>query len=387
MLNFNLSENQRNILNSLEKILLNFNDDYWSNCDKNKTFPNEFYDIMATHGWLGITMPKEYGGIGLGITEAALMMMNVAKIGGMSAASSIHMNIFAPKSIEKFAKEEERSLWLPEIIKGKKKLCFAVTEADAGLNTTAIKTEAKLIGKHYYLKGSKIWTSTAQVADKIMILARTTKYNKKNPTSGLSLFYTDYNRKYIETSIINKMGRDSVDSNILYFENLRIPKNHLIGSEGNGFKYILQSLNPERILIAAESIGLAENVLYKATDYSKNRIVFNRPIGQNQSIQHPLAKTYINIEACKLLTLKAATLYDKGIDCSIESNAAKYLSAETGLEACKTSISTHGGMGYAKDYHVERLFREMLIPYLAPISQQLVLCYIAEKALGLPKSY
>ena len=332
-------------------------------------------------------MPTEFGGSNLGVTEAALMMMLISEKGGMTAASSIHMNIFGPSSIVKFGTKEQKERWLPNIISGQTKMCFAVTEPDTGLDTTRLKTKAERNENYYLINGRKIWTSTAQITNKIMIIARTSKRENGNPTKGLSLFYTDFNRDSIEARIINKMGRAAVDTNELFIDDLKAPIEDIIGEEGKGFSYLIHSLNPERILVAAEAYGIAKNALERAVNYANERNVFDRLIGKNQSIQHPLAEAWAKLESVKLLILKAANLYDNNKSCGVEANAAKFLAAEYGMEICKQAIATHGGMGYAKEYHVERLFREMMIPYLAPVSQQLVLSYIAEKALGLPKSY
>jgi len=386
-MNFSLTNEQIELIEAVKNTLKIFDDRYWLKVDTENTFPSKFVQIMAEGGWLGIAMPEEYGGSNLGIMEAALMMMTVAEIGGMTAASSIHMNIFGPSSLVKFGNNNQKKEWLPNIIKGKNQMCFAVTEPDSGLDTTRLKTIAILNGNYYNVNGRKIWTSTAQIADKIMILARTSKRKNSSPTNGLSLFYTDFDKQKIEARIIDKMGRNAVDTNELFIDNLKIHKKDLIGEEGKGFHYIIHSLNPERILVAAEAYGIAKNALDRAVKYANERIVFEQPIGKNQSIQHPLADGWAKIEAAKLMFLKAASLYDKNLPCGLEANAAKYLAAEFGMEICKQAIATHGGMGYAKEFHVERLFREMMIPYLAPISQQLVLCYLAERALGLPKSY
>ncbi|MEM7745580.1 MAG: acyl-CoA dehydrogenase family protein [Pseudomonadota bacterium] len=386
-MDFRLTDDQRSLVEGVEATLRPFDDAYWLDCDRAARFPAEFVAAMAEGGWLGIALPEDVGGAGLGVTEAALMMLEVAKKAGMSGASAIHMNIFGPKAIDKFGTGEQRGKWLPELISGKVKTCFAVTEPNTGLDTTKLATKAVRQGERYTINGRKIWTSTAQVADKIMLLARTAEYDEAAPTRGLSLFYTDLDREAVDVRLIEKMGRAAVDTNELFIDNLTIPADDLIGEEGEGFRYILQSLNPERILIAAEAVGIGLQALDRAASYAREREVFGRPIGQNQGIQHPLAEYWAKLEAAKLLTLKAATLSDAGEPCGVEANAAKYLAAETGLEACRQAIATHGGMGYAKEYHVERLFREIMIPYLAPISQQLALCYVAERALGLPKSY
>jgi len=298
------------------------------------------------------------------------------------------MNIFGLNPVVVFGTAEQKRRWLPPLIRGVEKACFAVTEPNAGLNTAKITTAAQRDGDHYVLRGQKIWISTAQVATKMLILARTAPTKKSDkPTAGLSLFYTDLDRRYVEVREIEKMGRKAVDSNLLFIEELPVPVADRIGEDGKGFDYILHGLNPERILIAAEAIGLGRAALQRAVAYAKERVVFDRPIGQNQAIQHPLARCWMELEAANLMVFKAAALYDKGEPCGAEANAAKYLAAEACFHACEQAMLTHGGMGYAKEYHIERYLREAMIPRLAPVSPQLILCFIAEKVLGLPKSY
>ncbi|MED5227687.1 MAG: acyl-CoA dehydrogenase, partial [Pseudomonadota bacterium] len=307
---------------------------------------------------------------------------------GMSGASALHMNIFGLKPVEIFGDEEQRERFLPPLIAGKEKACFAVTEPDVGLDTTKLKTKATPDGNGYIVNGTKVWTSTAQVAKKVLLLTRTTDVEDvRKPTEGLTLFYTDLDRESIEIREIDKMGRKAVDTNMLFIDGLKIPIEDRIGEEGMGFRYILDGMNPERILIAAEAIGIGRAALNRATQYAKDRVVFGRPIGKNQGIQHPLAKCWAELEAANLMTMKAAALFDSGQPCGPEANAAKYLAAEAGFEACQTAIMTHGGFGYAKEYQVERYLREVMIARIAPISPQLVLSFLAEKVLGLPKSY
>jgi acyl-CoA dehydrogenase len=344
---------------------------------------------MAEGGWLGIAMPEAYGGAGLGISEAAIMMQAVAESGAaMSGASSIHMNIFGLQPVIVFGRDEQKARMLPPLIQGREKACFAVTEPDAGLNTTELKTRAERVDGGYRLTGTKIWISTAQVADKVLILARTTPLHEvRRKTEGLTLFYTDLDRDRIEVREIPKMGRSAVDSNMLFIDGLFVPEADRIGPEGQGFGAILHGLNPERILIAAEAVGIGRAALRKAAGYARDRVVFGRPIGQNQAIQHPLARAWAELEAANLMMFRAATLYDAGRDCGAEANAAKYLAAESAFRACEAAVMTHGGMGYAKEYHVERYLRESLIPRIAPVSPHMILNFIAEKVLGLPKSY
>jgi acyl-CoA dehydrogenase len=388
-MDFSLSADQLAIRTAIEKICAGFDADYWLQKDTAGGFPLDFHQALARDGWLGVAMPEQYGGAGLGVTEAAIMMQAIAQSGaGMSGASAVHMNIFGLNPVVVFGSDEQKRRWLPPLIKGEDKACFCVTEPDAGLNTTRLKTKAVRDGDHYLVSGQKIWISTAQVTNKMLLLARTTPLETtRKPAQGLSLFYTDVDRRFVEAREIPKMGRKAVDSNQVFIDGLRVPAADRIGEEGKGFGYILHGLNPERILIGAEAVGLGKAALRRAADYAKERIVFDRPIGSNQGIQHPLAQRWIELEAAELLVHKAAALYDGGKACGAEANAAKYFAGETGFRACETAVMTHGGMGYAKEYHVERYLRESLIPRIAPVSPQLILCFIAEKVLGLPKSY
>ena len=388
-MDFSLTAEQLAIRAAIEKICAGFDADYWLAKDSAGGFPDDFHQAFARDGWLGIAMPEQYGGAGLGILDAALMMQAIAESGaGMSGASAIHMNIFGLNPVVVFGSNAQKERWLPPLIAGRDKACFCVTEPDAGLNTTRLKTKAVRHGDHYILSGQKTWISTAQVTSKMLLLARTTPLEQvEKPTQGLSLFYTDFDRRFVEAREIPKMGRHAVDSNQVFIDGLRVPVADLIGAEGDGFEYILHGMNPERILIAAEAVGLGKAALKRAADYARERIVFDRPIGQNQAIQHPLAQRWIELEAAGLLVYKAAALYDLGRPCGAEANAAKYFAGEAGFKACETAVMTHGGMGYAKEYHVERYLRESFIPRIAPVSPQLILCFIAEKVLGLPKSY
>jgi acyl-CoA dehydrogenase len=387
-MNFQLSEDQHQIQAAIEKLCIPFDADYWLKKDLDGGFPFDFHETLTNAGWLGIAMPQEYGGAGLGITEAAIMMQTIAASGaGLSGASAVHMNIFGLHPVVVFGSSEQKKRWLPPLIAGQDKACFAVTEPNAGLNTLKLSTLAQKKGDHYLVSGQKVWISTAQVANKILLLARTTPVKEATGTQGLSLFYTDLDRSCVELREIEKMGRKCVDSNEVFIDKLKIPREDLIGDEGKGFSYILHGLNPERILIASEAVGLGKAALARGVNYANDRTVFDRLIGQNQAIQHPLAKSWMELEAANLMVMKAASLYDAKLPCAAEANAAKYLAAEACFHACENAILTHGGMGYAKEYHVERYLRESWIPRLAPVSPQLILCFIAEKVLGLPKSY
>lgn len=390
-MNFDLSEEQASIRAAVQAVCERFPESYWLARDADGVFPHDFYRAMGEAGWLGIAIPEAYGGSGLGVTEAAVMMQAVAESGAcLSGCSSIHINIFGLLPVLAFGTEEQKQRMLPPMARGEVKSCFAVTEPNTGLNTTQLKTRAVRRGDRYVVHGQKVWISTAQVADKMLLLARTTPLEEMAPgnrSGGLSLFYTDLDRSKVDVRLIEKMGRHCVDSNELFIDGLEIPMEDRIGEEGKGFKYILHGMNPERVLLAAEAVGVGRIALAKATAYAKERVVFDRAIGQNQAIQHPLARNWVELEAANLLTMKAAWLCDSGRDCAAEANAAKYLAAEAGFRACEQAVLTHGGMGYSKEFHVERYLREIMIPRIAPVSREMILSHIAERVLGLPKSY
>jgi acyl-CoA dehydrogenase len=377
------------IRQGIERLCADFDDEYWRAKDADHEFPHEFRNAVAAGGWLGITMPAELGGGGLGIRAAAAMMQTVgASAGAMAACSTIHVNIFGPHAIVVHGSPEQHAEFLPGLISGADQPCFGVTEADAGLDTSRITTSAVRDGDGYRINGSKIWTSTAQVANKILILARTTPIEPgAHSTRGLSLFYTDLDRSHIEVREIRKMGRAAVDSNVTFINDLLVPESHRIGPEGEGFSILLDSLNPERILIAAEAVGVGQRAVQKAARYAKERVVFGRPIGQNQSIQHPLAESWMELEAAEGMIFRAATRYDAGLPCGADANTAKYLAAEAAFRARDRAVRTHGGMGYAAEYDVERYLREIMIPRIAPVSREMILNYIAERVLELPRSY
>lgn len=388
-MDFALTQDQQNIREAVLRQCAAFSDDYWLEHDRSGEFPGDFYATMAQAGWLGIAMPEAFGGAGLGITEAAVMMQAVAEAGGgMSAASAIHGPVFSLEPVAQFGSAEQQQRMIPPVLRGEEKICFAVTEPNTGLDTTSLKTRAVREGAHYRVTGEKIWITNAHVADKMMLLARTTPREAcKRKTDGLSLFFTTLDRSKIETRLIPKMGRHAVGSNTVFITDLMVPAEDRIGEEGQGFRIILAGLNPERVLLGAEAVGLGRVALDRAARYARERIVFGRPIGMNQGIQHPLAKAWMQVEAAGLMVLKAAQMCDAGVDCGLEANAAKYLAAEAGYEACETAMLAMGGMGYAQEYHVERYLREVMIPRIAPVSAQMILNFVAEKALDLPKSY
>jgi acyl-CoA dehydrogenase len=377
------------IVEAVRALCRRFDDEYWRIKEREHAFPHEFHAAIAEGGWLGITMPPEYGGAGLGVTEAALLMQTVASsAGAISACSSFHINLFGPHPVVVYGTEEQKRRILPPLIEGRDKVAFGVTEPDAGLDTASISTRAVRDGGKYIVNGRKVWTTTAQQATKLLLLARTTPIEKcAKRTDGMSLFYTDFDRDRIEVREIDKLGRNAVNSNAIFIENLVIDEADRIGEEGKGFRMLLDSLNPERILIAAECVGVGRRALAQGARYANERIVFNRPIGKNQSIQHPLAQSWMALESADLMVWKAASLYDQGKPCGAQANAAKFLAADAGFDACDRAVRTHGGFGYAKEYNVERYLREVMLPRIAPVSREMIMCYIAERVLGLPKSY
>jgi len=383
------TEENRAIADNVKSICDQFGDEYWSARDEHKDFPHEFHRAMADAGWLGITMPEEVGGAGLGVTQAAIMMHTVsASAGGYSAASTLHLNLFGPHAIVVFGTPEQKQRMLKPLVTGDQKACFGVTEPDAGLDTTSIKTFATKVPGGYRVSGRKIWTSSGQVADKIVLLTRTTPKDQcRRPTDGMTLFYTDLDRTKIEVRRIPKMGRNAVDSNATFIDDYFIPDEDRIGEEGKGFHYILHSLNPERILVGIEAVGLGRGALARGANYARERKVFGRIIGANQGIQHPLAESWAYLESAYWMIMRAAQLYDEGKSCGAEANAGKFLGARAAFDACTRAVMTHGGMGYAKEYQVERLFRESMLLRIAPITEQLILSFIGEKVLDLPKSY
>ena len=388
-MDFDFTEDQRNIREAVLKQCALFGDDYWLEHDRSGEWPVEFHKSMSEAGWTGIAMPESVGGSGLGITDAAVMMQAVAESGGgMTAASSIHGPVFGMEPVILFGTQEQQARMIPPVISGAERMCFAVTEPNPGLDTTSLKTRAEKVPGGYKLNGEKVWITNAHVADRMMIIARTTPLEEvKKKTEGLTLFYTKLDRSKIETRIIPKMGRHAVGSNMVFISDWFIPEEDRIGEEGQGFKILLKGLNPERILLGAEATGLGRVAIQRASRYAQERIVFGRPIGQNQGIQHPLAKAWMQVEAASLMVFKAACLFDSGADCGVEANSAKYLAAEAGYEACQTAVMSMGGMGYAQEYHVERYLREVLIPRIAPVSPHQIMNFIAEKVLELPKSY
>ncbi|PHH88545.1 hypothetical protein CDD83_7412 [Cordyceps sp. RAO-2017] len=390
-----LTESQRTVREAIGKICRRFPDEYWLEQERAKRFPTELCEALAEGGWLGICLPEAYGGSGLGLAEAAVMMQTIAESGGgMAAASAVHINIFGLEPVVRFGTEEQKRRFLPPLAAGRERACFAVTEPDAGLDTLRLRSRARRDpddDAFYLLSGHKTWISTAQRAHKILILVRTAPPDRvgSRPADGLTLFYTDLRPGLpVEVREIDKMGRAAVDSNAVLFDGWRVPAADRIGAEGQGFRIIMHGMNAERVLIGMEALGLGFAAVRRAAAYARDRVVFGRPIGQNQAIQHPLADSWMHLEAARLLLLRAAALYDAGHDAVAEyANAGKYLAAEAAFTACERAVMAHGGMGYAREYHVERYLREALIPRIAPVSREMICNYIGQRVLGLPKSY
>jgi acyl-CoA dehydrogenase len=386
---FEPTEDQVIIRKAVAELAARFDDQYWLEKDTAHEFPTEFYDAFAEAGWLGITAPEEYGGHGFGITEASIVIEEVAASGGgMNAASAVHLSIFGLHPVIVHGSEDLKQRNLPRIVTGDLHACFGVTEPGAGLDTTKITTFARRDGDHYVVNGRKVWISKAQESEKILLLTRTTRFDEvAKKTDGMTLFFTDLDREHVDIRPIQKMGRNAVSSNELFIDDLQIPVADRVGEEGQGFRYILDGLNPERMLVAAEALGLGRAALRRAVRYANEREVFGRPIGMNQGLQFPLADSLARLDAAELALRKATWLYDRGQPCAREANTAKYLCADAGFDAADRALQTHGGMGYAEEYHVARYFREARLLRIAPISQEMVLNYLGSHVLGLPRSY
>jgi len=388
-MDFELSEAQQEIVQQIRAMGQKFPDEYWRERDARAEFPHEFYAEVARGGWLGVAIPEQYGGSGLGITEAALVMREVAGSGGaMAAASAIHLSIFGVSPLVFHGSEEQKRRFLPEVVSGKLHVAFAVTEPDAGNDITHIQTAARRDGDNYVINGRKVFTTKAREAQRMLLLTRTTPFEQvQKKTDGMSLFFAELEPEAVEVRELHKLGRAAVDTNMLFIDNLRVAVSDLVGGEGRGFHCLLDGLNPERILVAAEAIGIGRAALARAVRYAKERVVFGRPIGQNQAIAHPLADVYAKLEAAEMLMLKAAWLFDHRKPCGPEANMAKLRAADAAFEACDRAVQTLGGYGYIREYDVERYFRECRLLKIAPVSQEMVLNSISEHVLGLPRSY
>lgn len=393
------SETQLDVREAVGKICEEFPDEYWAERDKTQEYPSDLHARLAEGGWIGVALPEELGGAGLGISEATMMLQTISESGaGIAGAQSIHANVYATQPVSKFSTPDQRQAFLAPLVAGKTRACFGVTEPNSGLNTLALTTTATPTADGYSISGQKIWISSAQVADNMILLARTKALEDcARPSEGLSLFFIPLNKSdsRLQLRTIPKMGACAIDANEVFFDNYPISKECLIGKEGDGFKIVLHGMNAERCLLAGEALGLGYAALYKASKYAREREVFGRAIGMNQGIAHPLAECFMNLEAAKLATYHAARLYDqsttdKSIDwkaVGVACNSAKYLAAEAAFKTCERAVLTLGGMGFAKEYHVERYLRECWIPRIAPVSREMVLNFVGERVLGFPKSY
>ena len=387
-MDFGLSELQQALHDEVLSLASRFQPEYWLEHDRNATYPWEFVRAFAERGWLGTIIPERYGGAGLGITEAAIILHAICLSGaGTSGASPVHFFMFPPAPVIHFGSEAMKKACLPRIARGELMLAFGVTEPTAGSDTSRITTWAERRGDCWVVNGQKIWTTNAQQAEKILLLARTSARDDARPYDGMTLFFADLDRGACKVRRIEKLGRAAVDSNEVFIDGLVVPDTDVVGEVGRGFYHLIDSLNPERIVIAAEAIGIGRSALGIATRYARERVVFDRSIGQNQAVAHPLARASARLDAAQLLTMKAAWLYDRGRPCGAEANSAKYLAAEVGFEACDAALQTLGGFGYSREFHVERLWREVRLYRLAPITQEMALNYLSQHVLGLPKSY
>ena len=386
---FEDTEEHRLIRESVRRLCADFGDEYWERLDREETFPAEFYGAMAAAGWIGIAIPEQYGGAGKGIREAAIVLEEVAASGAaMNGATSLHLSIFGMHPVVKYGSEAMRQTYLPRVASGDLHVAFGVTEPDAGSDTTAIETVARLEGEHYRVKGRKIWTSKAMESQRVLLLVRTTPRDQvARRTDGMTLLFAELQKPEVTISPIPKLGRNAVRTCEVLYDNLKVAVTDRVGEEGEGFRYLLDGLNAERILIAAESLGIGRAALRRAVNYANERVVFNRPIGKNQGIAFPLAQAATQLDAAELMVRKAAWLLDSGKPCGKEANMAKWLAAEAGFFAADAAVQTHGGFGYAREYDVERYWREARLMKLAPISQEMILNYVSEHVLGLPRSY
>jgi len=388
-MNFELSEEQLLIRESVVKLCADFPDDYWSKKDTKHEFPWDFYEAMAEAGWLGIAIPEAYGGSGRGITEASLVLEEVAASGAaMNGATSLHLSIFGMHPVVKYGSEEMKQKYLPRVAKGDLHVAFGVTEPDAGTDTTSITTSARLEGDNYLVKGRKVWTTKALQSEKVLLLVRTTdKEATESRTGGMTLLLADLQRDEVSISPIDKLGRNAVATCEVVYDDLPVLLSDRVGEEGKGFRYLLDGLNAERILIAAEALGIGRAAMAKAVAYANERAVFGRPIGKNQGVAFPLAEAKMRLDAAELMIRKASWLIDNGQPCGAEANMAKWLAADAAFFAADRAVQTHGGFGYATEYHVERYWREARLMKIAPISQEMVQNFVSEHVLELPKSY
>ena len=373
---------------SISKIAETFNLDYWRKMDRDKQYPWDFKEALAEGGWLGMLMPEQYGGMGLGLIECGIVLDELGQKCGFNANSVFQYYVFPPGPVIHHGSEEMKREFLPKLASGEEMMCFGVSEPDNGVDTSRLKTFAKKEGSRYLVNGRKVWISNSQNADRILLLTRTAPRNPEKPYDGMTLFLTRLKgKKGAEINRIDKIMRNAVDSNEIVFENFEVFEDEIVGQEGKGFRCLIDGLNPERIAVAQTCIGLGRGALNLATQYAKDRIVFDRPIGQNQAVAHPLAESWMRLEAADLITQKAARLFDEGKPCGPEANAAKFLASDAGFQAADNAMQFHGGYSMSREYHVSRFWMETRHLKIAPISQQMVLNFISDKVLGLPRSY
>ncbi|MCY3885139.1 MAG: acyl-CoA/acyl-ACP dehydrogenase [Gammaproteobacteria bacterium] len=377
------------IRDAVQKICADFPDEYWADCDESHRFPWDFYNALAKGGWIGIAIPERYGGSGRGITEASIVLEEVAASGAaMNGCSGIHLSIFGMQPVVKYGSEAMKQKYLPRVASGDLHVAFGVTEPDAGTDTTSITTRAKRVGDHYVVRGRKVWTTKALDSERVLLLTRTEEKEKVAKRSeGMTLLFAELQRPEVSISAIDKVGRNAIATCEVVYDDLPVSAEDRIGEEGRGFRYLLDGLNAERVLVAAESLGIGRAALRRATQYAKDRVVFGRPIGQNQGVSFPLGEAKMRLDAAELMIRKASWMLDQDLPCGAEANMAKWLAADACFQTADQAIQTHGGFGYAKEYHVERYWREARLQRLAPISQEMVLNYVTEHVMGLPRSY
>jgi acyl-CoA dehydrogenase len=377
------------IREGVRRVCRDFPDAYWRDHDTTHEFPWEFYRAMAEGGWIGIAIPERYGGGGRGITEASIVLEEVAASGAaMNGASAIHLSIFGMHPVVRHGSDAMRDRYLPPVASGELHVAFGVTEPDAGTDTTAITTRAVRDGDHYVVRGRKVWTTKAPFCDKVLLLVRTTPIEEcARRTDGLTLLLADLQRSEVTITPIPKAGRNAVVSCEVVYDGLPVAVEDRVGEEGCGFRYLLDGLNPERVLIAAEALGTGRAAVQRAAGYAKERVVFGRPIGQNQGLAFPLAEAHMRLRAAELAIRQASWLLDQGLPCGEQANTAKFLAADAGYRAADQAVQTLGGFGYATEYDVERWWREARLMRIAPVSQEMVLNYVSEHVLGLPRSY
>jgi alkylation response protein AidB-like acyl-CoA dehydrogenase len=381
-----LTQDQRTLAKEARALAETFSSEYWLERERTKAYPMEFFQRFADQGWLSMMLPADVGGGGLGLLEASLMLYEVAASGAsMSGCSTLHFSIFPPAPVIRHGSPRMREQYLPRLASGELRMCFALTEPTAGTDTSRITTRAERLGDRWVVHGQKVWTSNAQNSQRMLLLARTSPRDETRPLEGMTLFFTDLDRERCTLREIDKLGRYGMDSNELFIDGLEIGDEDIVGEVGKGFSYLLDGLNPERIVTSFEAIGSGRAALALAAEYANERVVFGKPIGANQAISHPLAKAWAHLDAAELVAMRAARLYDQGLPCGREANTAKFLAAEAAFEAADAAVQSHGGYGYAREYHVERMWRDIRLFRLAPLSQELALNYLSNKVLGLPK--